>query len=62
MNLKTVSIVAVGLGLVVIFAGTEIAGIGASIDNLVASKWTGAALIGAGVVMFATQTKKAAAL
>lgn len=62
MNLKTVSIVAVGLGLVVLFAGTEIAGIGQSIDNLIASKWTGAALVGAGVIVFATQTKKASAL
>ena len=62
MNVRTVSIVAVGLGLVVLFAGSEIAGIGNSIDNLVQSKWTAAALIVSGVAVFATTTKKAAAL
>ena len=62
MNVRTVSIVAVGLGLVVLFAGSEIAGIGASIDNLVQSKWTAAALVVGGVALFAGTTKRAAAL
>jgi hypothetical protein len=62
MNLRTVGIVAVGAGLVILFAGSEIAGVGQSIDNLVASKWTGAALLIGGVALFAGVTKKAAAL
>ena len=62
MNVRTVSIVAVGLGLVVLFAGSEIAGIVASIDNLVQSKWTAAALVVGGVALFAGTTKRAAAL
>lgn len=60
--MRTIGIVAVGAGLVFLFAGAEIAGVGASIDNLVQSKWTAAALIVGGVALFASATKKAAAL
>lgn len=62
MNVRTVGIVAVGAGLVILFAGSEIAGVGAAIDNLVQSKWTAAALIVGGVALFASATRKAAAL
>ncbi len=62
MNVRTIGIVAVGAGLVFLFAGSEIAGVGASIDNLVQSKWTAAALLVGGVALFASATKKAAAL
>jgi hypothetical protein len=62
MNLRTAGIVAVGAGLVIIFAGSEIAGVGDSLDRLVASKWTGAALLIGGVALFAGVTKRAAAL
>lgn len=60
--MRTISIVAIGLGLVVVFAGSEIAGVGESVDRLVASKWTGAALIVGGAALFLGATKKAAAL
>lgn len=62
MNVRTIGVIAVGAGLVFLFAGSEIAGVGQSVDNLVQSKWTAAALILGGVALFASATKKAAAL
>ena len=62
MNVKTVGILLAGAGLVVIFAGSELAGVGQSIDNLVASKWTGVAMVASGLVMFGGLTKAASAL
>lgn len=52
MDLKKAGIVAAGAGLVVLFAGQELAGVGQGIDNLVASKWTGAALLIGGALLF----------
>jgi hypothetical protein len=46
------ALIFVGVGLIVLFAGDQIAGVGQSVDNLIANKWTGAGLLLLGVVLF----------
>lgn len=43
-----IEFIIVGIGIVLLFIGDKIANVGASVDSVVASKWTAIALIVAG--------------
>lgn len=50
--LKYWALIFIAIGLAILFVGDSIANIGASVDKLVASKWTGVALIVIGGFIF----------
>lgn len=50
--LKYWALIFIAIGLAILFVGSSIANVGASVDKLIASRWTGAALIAIGGVMF----------
>lgn len=48
-------LIVIGLGLVILFVGDKIANVGASVDNLISSKWTGwALLLGGGFWLYSS--------
>lgn len=50
-GIKVWAFIILGIGVVILFIGDTLAGVGSAVDNLVASKWTGVALLGLGVVL-----------
>lgn len=50
--MKYWALIVVAIGLAILFVGNSIANIGASVDRLVASKWTGVALLVIGAILF----------
>jgi hypothetical protein len=49
---KTYGVFAFAAGAVLLFAGSALANVGQSVDNLIASKWTAIALMVFGAVLF----------
>lgn len=56
--MKFWALILIAIGVVIIFAGDSLANIGTSVDNLISSKWTGAALIAAGGIVFVGSESK----
>lgn len=55
--MKVWAIVAIGVGLVILFVGNSLASIGDSVDRLIRSKLTGVALLGFGLVVLGIESK-----
>ncbi len=50
--MKMWALVVLGAGIVILLAGNAISNVGASVDRLVSSKWSGIALLILGAVLF----------
>lgn len=57
MKYKIAAAVAIGLGLIFLFAGDTISNVGSDVDSLIDNKWFAAGLIGLGGLGLAVQTK-----